>query len=143
MGPRMERTSDATTKVDAFLAFAHGGTKRPDGRRDLRRGEVYAVAYDMPARRLVIVSADDVNAADRDFVKVVMITNTAPPASAGRFAVDVSTLAGQGGLTGFIMCDSLTSLPRTHFAGLTPLHTFGGSDVARIDAALKAVLGIA
>jgi mRNA-degrading endonuclease toxin of MazEF toxin-antitoxin module len=139
----MERTSDASAKVDAFLAFAHGGARQPQGRRDLRRGEVYAIAYDMPARRVVIVSSDELNAADRDVVKVVLITNTAPPASAGRTSVDVATLANAGGITGFIMCDSLTSLSRRHFDGLTPQHTFAGTDVARIDAALKAVLGVA
>jgi mRNA-degrading endonuclease toxin of MazEF toxin-antitoxin module len=138
----MEHVSNALTKVDAFLAFANGGSKRPHARRDLRRGEVYKIAYDMPARRVVIVSSDDVNAADRDFVKVVMITNTAPPAGAGKFSVAVSTLADAGALTGFIMCDSLTSLPRHYFEGLSSLHAFGGGDLGTIDAALKAALGI-
>jgi mRNA-degrading endonuclease toxin of MazEF toxin-antitoxin module len=138
----MEHASDALTKVDAFLAFATGGSKKPDVRRDLRRGEVYKIAYDQPARRVVIVSSDEINSADRDFVKVVMITNTAPPHSAAGFSVDVSTLANTGALTGFVMGDSLTSLSRSYFAGLSSVHAFSGRDLAKINAALKAALGI-
>jgi mRNA-degrading endonuclease toxin of MazEF toxin-antitoxin module len=133
---------DALTKVDAFLAFASGKPNPAQPRRDLRRGEVYKIVYDQPARRVVIVSSDDVNAASRDFVKIVMITNTAPPEDAGRFSVDVSALADAGDITGFIMCDSLTSLSRSYFAGLTPQHVFRGGDLERIDAALMVVLGI-
>jgi mRNA-degrading endonuclease toxin of MazEF toxin-antitoxin module len=136
------RTADALTKVDAFLAFANGGSKRPQARRDLRRGEVYKIAYDQPARRVVIVSSNALNAAGRDFVKVVMITNTAPPHGAGGFCVDVATLTDAGALTGFVMGDSLTSISRGYFAGLTPVHAFGGRDLARIDAAVNSALGI-
>jgi mRNA-degrading endonuclease toxin of MazEF toxin-antitoxin module len=133
-------SGDALAKVDSFLALASPGGPSP--RRDLRRGEVYKIAYDRPARRVVIVSSDDVNSADREFVKVVMITNTALPQGAERFSVAVTTLHDAGGLTGFIMGDSLTSVPRRHFDGLTRVHAFHGSDLEKIDAALKASLGI-
>jgi mRNA-degrading endonuclease toxin of MazEF toxin-antitoxin module len=133
-------SGDASSKVDSFLAFA--GPGGPSQRGDLRRGEVYVIRYDMPARRIMIVSSDDLNAANRDFVKVVMITNTAPPPGAERFSVAVATLHDAGELTGFIMCDSLTSLPRGYFDGLTRLHVFRGDDSEKIDAALKASLGI-
>jgi mRNA-degrading endonuclease toxin of MazEF toxin-antitoxin module len=140
--PQADAMPDALTKVDAFLAFGGGSANGPHGRRDLRRGEVYAIAYDQPARRVVIVSSDDLNAAERDFVKVVMITNTAPPQGAGAFSVAAATLENAGDVTGYIMCDSLTNLARSYFTGLKPRHQFRGGDVLRIDAALQAALDL-
>jgi mRNA-degrading endonuclease toxin of MazEF toxin-antitoxin module len=112
-------------------------------RTDLRRGEVYPIDLDKPGRRVLIVSSDLVNAADRPTVIIVPLTNTKPVGVGVPMSVDANHLRSpRHGLTGFFRCDQINQVERTKFDRAPRLAKLLPSDMNLVDAAIRHALEI-